>query len=789
MKYKLNLRIVVVILCLYMFVIGIFAAEENNCEAAESCKACLDADGNCKWCADPDYNKKDARIPRCNTKQKLKENNCKDIQIKDGQVLNKSKEDFGPRTQVVPKRVTLTLRPGEKQTFTLSVKPADNYPVRLYYLMDMSNSMKDDLEKLQTLGTQIANEIKKLTNNFQLAFGTFVDKTVTPFIQLAAKNEPCDGCEPTFGYQHIFDFNKDAKLFENAVAKQKISGNLDTPEGGFDALMQVAVCGDKIWPKEDFSRKIVVFVTDATPHIAGDGKIGGITVPNDGQCHLSTKTAQKPMMYSKTNDMDYPSISLLREKMKENKIVPIIAITKDVEPIYKKLQEEWKDLGTGLGPLEKDSSNIVALIRDNYKKISTTVRLSDNSPANLVVKYKVIGGCPSSDKDNECTGVAIGHRVDFKVEVKATNCPDNWKDGQMFKIAVPGFGEMEVDVKYICTCDCDKAGSGEVSSPKCNGTGTFKCGICDCDEGRFGKHCECDSESQADTSLCIMPNSTNKAICSGFGTCVCGKCECNEQSKDPSKKISGTYCQCNNFGCDRYNGKICGGPERGLCKCGKCVCNEAFQGENCGTRNCTLGAKECLTKEGKVCSGHGKCNCDTCECEIGYNGKHCETCVSCAGKCENNEDCVLCHTPYNKGKKSVCDACRLKIQLVNNTDPIEYGKKKCSVSYNETCRVFFSFHSSSTGNETVYVEDKPRCVIVIAGDAPILIIVLGIIGGIVLVGLLLLLAWKLIVTAYDQHEYHKFEKDRMKSKWENAENPIYRPSKQQFQNPAYAGNK
>jgi hypothetical protein len=94
-----------------------------------------------------------------------------------------------------------------------------------------------------------------------------------------------------------------------------------------------------------------------------------------------------------------------------------------------------------------------------------------------------------------------------------------------------------------------------------------------------------------------------------------------------------------------------------------------------------------------------------------------------------------------------------------------------------------------TGNETVYVENKPRCIIIIATEAPILIIVLGIIGGIVFLGLLLLLAWKLIVTAYDQHEYHKFEKDRMKSKWENAENPIYRPSKQQFQNPAYAGNK
>lgn len=40
------------------------------------------------------------------------------------------------------------------------------------------------------------------------------------------------------------------------------------------------------------------------------------------------------------------------------------------------------------------------------------------------------------------------------------------------------------------------------------------------------------------------------------------------------------------------------------------------------------------------------------------------------------------------------------------------------------------------------------CQIIAATEAPILAIVLGIIGGIVLLGLLLLLAWKLIVTAY-----------------------------------------
>ena len=35
------------------------------------------------------------------------------------------------------------------------MRPAENYPVDLYYLMDMSNSMKDDLGKLTALATTI----------------------------------------------------------------------------------------------------------------------------------------------------------------------------------------------------------------------------------------------------------------------------------------------------------------------------------------------------------------------------------------------------------------------------------------------------------------------------------------------------------------------------------------------------------------------------------------------------------------------------------------------------------
>ena len=36
--------------------------------------------------------------------------------------------------------------------FKVNFRQADNYPVDLYYVMDLSNSMKDDKEKLAELG-------------------------------------------------------------------------------------------------------------------------------------------------------------------------------------------------------------------------------------------------------------------------------------------------------------------------------------------------------------------------------------------------------------------------------------------------------------------------------------------------------------------------------------------------------------------------------------------------------------------------------------------------------------
>jgi hypothetical protein len=44
-------------------------------------------------------------------------------------------------------------------------------------------------------------------------------------------------------------------------------------------------------------------------------------------------------------------------------------------------------------------------------------------------------------------------------------------------------------------------------------------------------------------------------------------------------------------------------------------------------------------------------------------------------------------------------------------------------------------------------------------------LVLGVIGGIVLIGLLLLLIWKIVTSIHDRREYAKFEKERAMSDW------------------------
>ena len=57
---------------------------------------------------------------------------------------------------------------GEPQTFDVKFKRAEDYPIDLYYLMDLSFSMKDDLENVKNLGTDLMREMQEITTDFRI---------------------------------------------------------------------------------------------------------------------------------------------------------------------------------------------------------------------------------------------------------------------------------------------------------------------------------------------------------------------------------------------------------------------------------------------------------------------------------------------------------------------------------------------------------------------------------------------------------------------------------------------
>lgn len=75
----------------------------------------------------------------------------------------------------------------EAYRISLDYAQAEDYPVDLYYLMDLSNSMDDDKKKLSKLGNLLAESMQNITSNFRLGFGSFVDKVVMPYVNTVPK--------------------------------------------------------------------------------------------------------------------------------------------------------------------------------------------------------------------------------------------------------------------------------------------------------------------------------------------------------------------------------------------------------------------------------------------------------------------------------------------------------------------------------------------------------------------------------------------------------------------------
>ncbi|XP_053748198.1 integrin beta-3-like [Panthera pardus] len=242
--------------------------------------------------------------PRCNLKENLLKDDCAlesiEFPVSEARILearplsDKGSGDSSQITQVSPQRIALRLRPDDSKIFSVQVRQVEDYPVDIYYLMDLSYSMKDDLWSIQNLGTKLASQTRKITSNLRIGFGAFVDKPVSPYMYISppeALKNPCydmkNTCLPMFGYKHVLTLTDQVTRFNEEVKKQSVSRNRDAPEGGFDAIMQATVCDEKIGWRNDASH-LLVFTTDAKTHIALDGRLAGIVQPNDGQCHVGS---------------------------------------------------------------------------------------------------------------------------------------------------------------------------------------------------------------------------------------------------------------------------------------------------------------------------------------------------------------------------------------------------------------------------------------------------------------------------------------------------------------------
>lgn len=92
-------------------------------------------------------------------------------------------------------------------------------------------------------------------------------------------------------------------------------------------------------------------------------QLGGIIEPNDGECHLD-----EDGMYTHSTLQDYPSVLQLNNKMRENAINIIFAVTEPQQEAYKILMKIID--GAKVGLLTADSSNILELVEEQYKVYS-----------------------------------------------------------------------------------------------------------------------------------------------------------------------------------------------------------------------------------------------------------------------------------------------------------------------------------------------------------------------------------------------------------------------------------
>ncbi|KAK7898689.1 hypothetical protein WMY93_019542 [Mugilogobius chulae] len=650
-----------------------------------SCSECLKRGPQCAWCFKEDFLEGARSNYRCDLVENLLLKGCGQESIEQSEAKVEVDATISS-TQVSPRDISIQLSPGSQASVIVEVKQLERYPVDLYYLVDVSASMQENLDHLKTVGVALSLRMTQHSSDLWLGFGSFVDKPVSPYINVhpSKLNNPCSDyevrCRPAHGFHHVLSMTRNMSEFTRVIKQQRISGNMDTPEGGLDAMLQAAVCQKAVgWRPE--AKRLLLLMTDQPSHLALDSRLAGIVVPNDGLCHLDNN------IYTASTVMDHPSLGQLSDKLLENHIYSIFAVEKQQYQWYEELVRLLP--GTHLGKLGLfQASNLTELVMGAYKKLLSEVAVAVSLDEKVSSRYWVSVSplCPNGSTANQqsCSGVQPGQTVFFNITVGMHSCPDNGENEDISLTVHPvGYNESSViRVHSKCRCHCESAGHCQNSvESACKETG----------------------REQWDSSLNLSCQSAGTdLICSGRGVCECGRCVCDQRRLGT---VYGKYCEKDDFSCPYFRGMMCGG--RGDCVLGECVCKNEWTGDMC---ECPASTSSCQSADGLLCSGHGECVCGRCVCsDPRRSGSFCERCPACQSTCQSNMNCVVCHVAYGLSKKE--DYCnKTCTTAVHYTDNGHTRDKwvQCMYVSNNNCRYPFQV-TTEAGEAELHINTRAEC--------------------------------------------------------------------------------
>ncbi|XP_046493057.1 integrin beta-nu [Neodiprion pinetum] len=753
------------------------------CLLQTSCTACLEASSRCAWCSDWEYTNTSIGKPRCSTAKSLQDLGCPEsaMQVAVTEKIEFSQnEEFRDVTagkipvQLRPQKVQLKLRPHSTQVLNLQFRPAKNYPIDLYYLMDLTWSMKDDKDTLVSLGGKLATTLGTFTDNYRVGFGSYADKPLMPYVFPGHEQNPCQSehatCAPLYAFRHHMRLTGDIQEFVRKVNESSVTGNVDNLEGGLDGVVQAVVCADQVgWAHQ--ARKLMLVATDGFLHFAGDGKLGGAVRRNDLQCHLNADGE-----YSMSTTYDYPSLAEVSRILLDHKVNVIFAVTQDRRSEYERIATILEEKAR-VATLAGNSSNILEIVERAYHDIVSKVVLRDNSTGPFALEYSSKCGNFSGPelKTSQCDGIKEGQIYDFKVSFSLGSCPQNkslWRQKVVIQDALASeASQTEIEIELMCGCDC-----GKQDDTYCN-QGVNECGLCKCDAGWSGETCDCrESTGDSINSQCI--NTGENVPCSNRGDCICGSCSC-----DPG--YSGRFCQCSP--CDKVNGTECG--EMGTCDCGSCVCRPGWTGDTC---QCPVGDALCIAPGSKeVCGGHGYCDCGQCRCNgiapdgFFYRGTFCESSAGAGGSglCDLYEPCVNATVEAPSDAVNLCrtNVTVYKTEQVSKVDIASdhYCFVRTYTSDSSVCTIPYVYEFNKDNTVTLSIGEKicrtPLPAAVVPGVAFFLVVLLGIIA---------LLIWKCCTALKDKREYARFEEEQKHTVYALEENPLFRPATTRFRVPS-----